>query len=123
MLSKSVIKYINSLKIKKYRQIHNAFIVEGEKCVSELLNGSFEVISIYCLENWKNSNHLLLKGSKAEITIITTEELKKLSELSTPNQVLAVAVIPSEQELKPEDFSDLMLALDGIRDPGNMGTI
>ena len=123
MLSKNTIKYINSLKIKKYRQLHNAFIVEGEKCVAELLKGPFEVTSIFCLEYWKDENTALLSGKKVEISLINEEELYRISDLSTPNKVLAIAIIPPTRELILEDFNDMILALDGIRDPGNMGTI
>lgn len=123
MLSKITIKFINSLKIKKYRQLHTAFIVEGEKCVAELLKGPFEVTSIFCLEYWKDENIALLSGKNIEISFINEEELHRISDLSTPNKVLAIAVIPPTRELIREDFNTMILALDAIRDPGNMGTI
>jgi RNA methyltransferase, TrmH family len=123
MLSKNAIKFINSLKIKKYRQQYQAFIVEGEKSVAELLNSPFEVKSIYCLENWAVQNSTNLRSSGAELFLIDEADLLKISDLSTPNKVLAVAGIPDSHELSREDLTDMVLALDGIRDPGNMGTI
>jgi RNA methyltransferase, TrmH family len=123
MLSKNTIKFINSLKIKKYRQQHNAFIVEGEKSVAELLNGPFDVQAVYCLESWENRYQSLLKSISSSVSIISEDELSRISDLSTPNQVLAVVAIPPARQLDPEDFENMVLVLDGIRDPGNMGTI
>ena len=123
MLSRNVIKYINSLKIKKYRQQYQAFLVEGEKSVAELLTGPFTVSAIYCLEGWMLENHSVLQRCNAEISVVTEEELHKISDLATPNKVLAVAGLPVSRDLNKDDFNDLILALDRIRDPGNMGTI
>ncbi len=123
MLSHNVIKFINSLKIKKYRQQHQAFLVEGEKSVAELLKGRFRVSAIYCLEGWMRENYSILQRCNADISIVTEEELHKISDLATPNKVLAVAGLPVSRELDKAYFNDLILALDGIRDPGNMGTI
>ncbi|NVO20313.1 MAG: RNA methyltransferase [Bacteroidetes bacterium] len=123
MLSKNSIKYINSLKIKKYRQLHNVFIAEGEKIVAELLSGTSQLIAIYATEAWIRENQPGLSGITAEVSVVTEEELEKISDLSTPNKVLALVHLPDQPELQQDDFSEMMLALDGIRDPGNMGTI
>ena len=123
MLSKNAIKFVNSLKIKKYRLEHQAFIVEGEKSVAELLSGRFRVSALYCLESWFRENPDLLKMSGAEIILITAEELSRISDLTTPNRVLAVAALPENPGPGQLNFEEMILALDGIRDPGNMGTI
>lgn len=120
MLSKNQIKFINSLKINKFRKEHQAFIVEGRKNVEELLASKFNIKQIVATTEWLNSPAgRLVTG--IECTVCTEEELKKISDFVTPDQVLAVAEIPS---LLPEtDFTGNILVLDGIRDPGNMGTI
>jgi TrmH family RNA methyltransferase len=123
MLSKNTLKYINSLKIKKYRQLHKTFIVEGEKSVTELFKGTLNIVSIFCIESWAKKYSAYLETVDTEINLITEEELQKISDLSTPNQVLALVSIPETHEIEQDDLSEIILALDGIRDPGNMGTI
>jgi len=112
MLSKSQIKLITSLKQKKYRQQHNFFVVEGVKAITELLQSNLELHKLYTTQSF-NIN------SKDEV-IISETDLKRISFLTTPNKALAVFKIP---EQKPIDNSGLIVALDSIRDPGNLGTI
>ena len=123
MLSHSQVKYINSLKIKKYRQQHKAFIIEGEKGVSELLISSLQTQRLYAVSEWINKNASVVKRRNIDLQEITADDLKKVSDLVTPNQVLAIAVIPELKEPDPSQYKGMALALDGIRDPGNMGTI
>lgn len=120
MISKNQIKFINSLKINKFRKEHGAFIVEGRKNVDELLASSFRIKYIFCYPEWFES----MKNSippGIECVIAEKDELKKISDFITPDQVIAVTEIPEEDVLI--DYSRNILALDGIRDPGNMGTI
>lgn len=123
MLSHNQIKYINSLKIKKFRQLHKAFIVEGEKGVDELLRSSLQTLKIYALPEWVDMNIPLLKRKNIDLQEITVIELNKITDLITPNQVLAIAEIPVTTLPAPFEFKEMTLALDGIRDPGNMGTM
>jgi RNA methyltransferase, TrmH family len=123
MLSQSQTKFINSLKVKKYRQLHSSFIVEGEKGVDELLNSTLSTQKVYACEEWIDSHQDQLESLKIEYQLISPDELKKISDLSTPNQVLAIAVMPDEPTPAPESFEGMALALDGIRDPGNLGTM
>ncbi len=123
MLSHNQIKYINSLKIKKFRQQEHAFIVEGEKGVSELLKSSLKSIKVFALSEWLQTNSILLSKKNIEWQEITVSELKKVSDLVTPNSVLAIAGIPESDIPFPMKFTGMALALDGIRDPGNMGTM
>jgi RNA methyltransferase, TrmH family len=123
MLSKNTIKYIQSLKIKKYRQQNQAYIVEGEKCVTELLHSNIPVLAVYATMNWLEAYENDLRGKQSKAEAITEDELRKISDLTTPNKVLALAGITEYEPLQTIDFSDLILALDSIRDPGNMGTI
>lgn len=123
MLSHNQVKYINSLKIKKFRQINQAFIIEGEKGVCELLKSTLNTVSIFATGEWIEKNLSQLRGKNIDLQEITLEELKKVSDLITPNQVLAIAEIPELQLPEPASLSGMTLALDGIRDPGNMGTM
>lgn len=123
MLSHNQIKHINSLKIKKFRQQHGSFIVEGEKGVSELLSGPLKTVSIFAISDWLDKHEQILKNKNIDYQLITAEELKKVSDLVTPNQVLAIAEMPVTTVPDPSAFSGMALALDGIRDPGNLGTM
>jgi TrmH family RNA methyltransferase len=123
MLSHNQIKYINSLKIKKFRQLHKTFIVEGDKGVSELLQSSLQTISVFALPEWLENNKSLLRVHAVEFQEITSGELKKVSDLVAPNLVIAIAEIPEFGLPDTSQFTGLAIALDGIRDPGNMGTI
>ncbi len=123
MLSHNQSKFLNSLKIKKFRQLHRAFLVEGEKGVDELLKSSLQIQQIFATPAWFENNASLLSGKNINVQEITAVELKKVSDLVTPNQVLAIAVIPETALPEPSKLTAMTLALDGIRDPGNMGTM
>ena len=112
-LSKNKLKLITSLQQKKYRTSHNLFIVEGVKVVDEFLNSNFELEQLFCVDN---SGYQLVD----EITLISPVELKKISVLKSPNNVLAIFKIPKTIEPIKKG---LILALDNINDPGNLGTI
>jgi RNA methyltransferase, TrmH family len=112
MLSKSQIKLITSLKQKKYRQQNGLFVVEGDKTIKELLQSSWQLYALYTTETFNID-------AKVE-NLITETELKRISFLTTPNKALAVFKIPTEKPIKKEG---LIVALDDVRDPGNLGTI
>ncbi len=114
MVSKNQIKLITSLQQKKYRIAHQLFIAEGIKVIQELLNSNFELVNLYTTKEDFKQVH------SSQKTIISEADLKKISALSTPNSCLAVFKIADE---KPIVNSGLILALDSVRDPGNMGTI
>jgi TrmH family RNA methyltransferase len=113
-ISKNHIKLITSLEQKKYRQKHQLFIAEGIKVIEELMSSAFEVDKIFCTEDF------LLEISEEKVIRISENELKKISKLKTPNKVLGVFKIPENKRL---NNSGLILALDDINDPGNLGTI
>jgi TrmH family RNA methyltransferase len=113
-ISKNQLKLITSLSQKKYRQKHHLFIAEGIKVVNELLNSSFEVEILFCANDFKTAI------SEDKITRISEVELKKISTLKSPNKVLGIFKIPEEKLL---ENSGLIIALDAINDPGNLGTI
>ena len=110
MVAKSELKLIRSLQQKKYRQRHGLFVAEGVKLVGELLASPLEAHSVYATEPG------LIPGSVP----IAERELRQASSLVQPNKVLGVFHIP---EPGPLSFSDWVLALDGVRDPGNLGTL
>lgn len=112
-LSKNQAKLITSLRQKKYRQQHNFFVAEGIKVVNELIASNLEVASLFA------TDENVLETTN-EINLISEADLKKVSTLKTPNKVLGLFKIPSQKEILEEG---LILALDGINDPGNLGTI
>jgi TrmH family RNA methyltransferase len=124
MISASQQKHITSLHVKKYRQKYRNFLVEGEKMVSELIQQQRIVVNaVFGTERWANANASLLNGFYDKFNTVTETELKKISTLVTPNQVLAIAEMPPEQPGFTPGQHDFTLFLDGIQDPGNMGTI
>ena len=113
MVSKSQIKLIKSLSQKKFRNKHELFVVEGVKGIQEFLNSDFELVSLYATEN-------IFEVSNKNFSLIDETSLKKLSFLKTPQVALALFKIPAQK--RPE-IKGLTIALDGVRDPGNLGTI
>lgn len=122
MLSRAQIKTIRSLRHKKYRQKFGRFIAEGVKVVDELLKSDIRVEKIFALENRVNVFSLAEARSKPELVSVTEKELKQISSLETPQQVLAVCIIPSERA-EPLLTGKVSLMLEAVRDPGNLGTI
>ena len=114
MISKNQIKFITSLQQKKHRQSHRLFIAEGVKVIQELLLSNFELEHLYITEQLFKSVEFTKK------TLISEGELERLSSLSTANNCLALFKIPNE---KPIQTNPIIVALDDIRDPGNLGTI
>jgi RNA methyltransferase, TrmH family len=122
---KSQVKYIQSLGHKKFRDQEGVFVVEGPKTVGELLNASnIRPVQIYAVREWVATGLGEWPAGRADgglLTEVSASELERISSLSTPNQVLAVFEKPS---FPPPVFSQgLSLILDGIQDPGNLGTI
>ncbi|MBX3253766.1 MAG: RNA methyltransferase [Chitinophagaceae bacterium] len=123
MLSKSRVKYIQSLYHKKFRDEANSYVIEGPKVVAEFLRESPRNIQeIYGVKTWLNNNrHLLTEAVQDITTIVEEHELQKISSLSAPNQVLAVVTKNIPEAFSPN--GKLSLMLDNIQDPGNFGTI
>ena len=113
-ISKNQIKLITSLSQKKYRQKHQLFIAEGVKVVGEFLASSFELETLFCLDGLES------EVSDQKIVRISENDLKKISSLKTPNKMLGLFRIPTQ---KPQKNSNLIIALDAVNDPGNLGTI
>jgi TrmH family RNA methyltransferase len=113
MLTKNQIKLIASLSQKKFRNQHQLFVVEAKKGVEEFLNSTFELHHLFSTDED-------FKVDTNKFSLLTESELKKISNLKTPNAALALFKIPKIENL---DTSKLVLALDDVRDPGNLGTI
>ncbi len=123
MLSKNNIKFINSLRQKKFRQIHQQFIVEGEKLVKEALFSGFNINQLIATENGLNSLVNDNRINKYDFNVVNEKELNKISTLTTPNKALAVISIP-ERNFANFNFNEgLILGFEEINDPGNLGTI
>ncbi|MDQ3111478.1 MAG: RNA methyltransferase [Bacteroidota bacterium] len=122
MLTKSRLSLLRALRQKKYRNDHGLFVAEGDKLVPEILQSSFAVETVYATEEWMKENSKIAKNAREVITV-SKDELTRISSLVTPQRVLAVAVIPQYTLDETELLNTYSLLLDGIRDPGNLGTI
>ena len=118
MISKNKIKYIRSLELKKNRNKEGKFVAEGFKVVDDLL-ALQPADLIVATQEWLHGKHF---AAQTEVIEVTEEELKKVSFLQHPQQVLAVFKQATSGDYSI-NTSELSLALDGVQDPGNLGTI
>jgi len=116
VISKNQIKFIKSLSLKKNRVKSKLFVVEGEKIVNELLNSDFEIEHIYATKQFSGINSIV----KSLITIVGDDELSRISNLTSPNNVLAIVNISQKES---NNNHGVVLVLDDVNDPGNLGTI
>ena len=116
MLTKNTIKQIASLRQQKFRKEHGLFVVEGRKMVEELLQSDFDTVGLYATEAFLADYPAF---DKAEI--VSEIQMEQMSGQDTPSGILAVVRIPKQGEIKTT--ARLVLALDGIANPGNMGTL
>lgn len=130
MISKARIKWIKSLELHKYRQLHGAYVAEGPKLVGELLPCCTPLYVAATKEWLRENGHLLVHAG--QVDEVSREELGRASLLRTPQSVLAVMPVPQETRQWTADSllaagerekPLLVLALDGVQDPGNLGTI
>jgi len=122
MLSKSQISFIKSLHQKKYRKEHGLFIVEGIKSIQEFFQSSYQIHTIF----YNSEQYNLLPKLPANINLfeVKNAELEKISTLQTPQGFLALVHIPKNKVLALKELKNqFTLVLDGVQDPGNMGTI
>lgn len=123
-LSRNTLKLMNALRQKKYRQKYNKFIVEGDKMAIEILQqDDWKVDQIYALEYWVKTHAALLSLYPGRVNIIDPDELNRVSGMKTPNQVFLIVHIREEAPDLKRLLQTKSLYLDGIQDPGNMGTI
>ena len=116
MLTKNTIKQIASLRQQKFRKELGLFVVEGRKMTEELLHSSFETVGLYATEAF-----LIDYPAFSEAEVVSEMQMEQMSGQDTPPGILAVVKIPQQCEIKTS--SRLILALDGIANPGNMGTL
>ena len=118
MISKNRISEIRKLHLKKFRDLHRLFLVEGRKSVEMLLRSELRVRDLFVTERFREEHVSLLRDVPA--TLVTHDEMGRISTLSTPPELLAVVEQPAEV-LPPAHVP--LLVLDRIADPGNLGTI
>jgi len=127
MISSAKSKLIRSLRQKKFRDQHRLFMAEGEKMVLELARMDpethFQIREIFATGDWIEKRGYLLNEMNAEISELTTSEIKKLSNLVTPQPVVALVSMPDNDFDTEELLHIPVLAFEAIRDPGNLGTI
>ena len=114
-MSKKEMKLIRSLKNKKERNEHGLFVVEGIKTVKELLSSPIKPHSVYAVKKIDGIDH--------PANIVSPGEFAKMSSMKNPQGILACARKPSHTLNLNELKNELTLALCGVRDPGNMGSI
>ncbi|WP_339629514.1 RNA methyltransferase [uncultured Maribacter sp.] len=114
MVVKSELKLIKSLQQKKCRNEHGLFVVEGKKTIEEVLKSDMELYKLFAVD----FEDFYVEG--VEVNRISNKELSQVSSLKNPNGYLAVFHIPKQEQ---KILSDWILVLDGVQDPGNLGTI
>ncbi len=118
MISKSEIKLIRSLADRSARSEHGLFVVEGTKMVAEAVASDFEVVKIFHTAGTGSIKH-----SNTPAEAVSPAEMERISHLKTPPGILALLAIPSRRFDTEAMHRNLVLALDGVQDPGNLGTI
>ena len=116
MITKNTIKQIASLRQQKFRKELGLFVVEGRKMVEELLHSCFETVELYATEAFLNDHPTF-----ANAEVVSEMQMEQMSGQDTPPGILAVVKIPVQGDIKTS--SHFVLALDGIANPGNMGTL
>jgi len=122
MLSKSQISFVKSLHQKKYRRENGLFLVEGIKSIKEFIQSSYQIHTIFYTTEQRDG----LPQLPANISLfeVNNAELAKISTLQAPQGILALVYIPENKSINPEVLANqFTLVLDGVQDPGNMGTI
>lgn len=120
MVSKAKIKEIKKLEQKKYRKETACFVAEGPKVVGDLMP-HLQLVELFATQQWIDTNHMTVPAG-VKVSEVSEDELRQLSFLQHPQQVLGVFRIPEATSVSsPAD--SLCVALDGVQDPGNLGTI
>ena len=126
MISQKWLKLIKSLQVKKYRKMEQSFVVEGGKNVLELLQSGYEIRLLLATADFQRQHEAILNRKNAAtqttVEIVSEADLARAGGLQTNNAALAVAAMQPNLAIMPS-ASSLLLAMDGIQDPGNLGTI
>jgi TrmH family RNA methyltransferase len=124
MLTKNNIKHLRSLELKKNRDRHKEYIVEGEKIIKELIRLKYPLVKqIFATEQWFKDNYKEDIHHREAVCSVSDYELSKISSLKTPGKVIAVLRMPGHNINKDDIISSLSLVLDTVQDPGNLGNI
>lgn len=123
MLSKAKIKYLKSLKVSKGRTKSGCFVAEGDKMVHDIIQSNWTITELYAQSHWLEKLGIENKKKIGRIVEIDLQEMKKVSSLISPHNVLAVVKMPELDPTANPPANNLSLALDRIQDPGNLGTI
>jgi TrmH family RNA methyltransferase len=121
MLEKSLVKQVKALGNRQYRNETGLFLVEGTKSVLELLRSKISVKSLFATDEWIADNFKGLNGVQ-NVYHVNEKELSQMSKFKTPQDVIAIAQIPS-YDLPEDAANEFVIVLDNIQDPGNLGTI
>jgi RNA methyltransferase, TrmH family len=122
MLSKNTVKFIKSLHQKKYRSESGMYFVEGEKSVLEVLNSDFSVELLFVTNSFEQKHAKVLQLYRGDLIQVTQNQLEQLGQYQSNDSALAVVKMRENNSFEPES-EELILALDDVRDPGNLGTI
>jgi RNA methyltransferase, TrmH family len=123
MVSKNQLKFIKSLKIKKYRVQESLFLIEGRKNVLELLNSSFDIEMLLVTETFMQSHGQELSGLASDkVFIAKAKDLEDIGTFQSNQECLAVAKM-FPRSIDQLSYDDHIVVLDGVSDPGNLGTI
>ena len=117
MISKNNIKFVHQLEQKKYRRKEGLFVAEGPKVVGDLIAAGFKPRMLFAVNEWIQQKRITTAQE------VTEDELRKLSFLQHPQQVLGIFEMPAQSQQNALSDKELYLALDGVQDPGNLGTI
>ena len=120
MISKATIKKIHALDMRKFRRNERLFVAEGPKLVDELC-ATMKPVYIAALPEWISENAKIVSGT--EYDIVSPDELQRASLQKNPQQVIALFPIPEHRFCTEQLKDELVLMLDGVQDPGNLGTI
>ncbi len=125
MISKNKVKYLKGLELKKHRQADGVFVAEGPKIVGDLLGAGFVATYLAVVEGSEFESRLSEYGLKERVQVdfVTADELRKVSSLEAPQQVLSILKQPEWQQDLSVPTKELCLALDEVQNPGNLGTI
>ncbi len=124
MLTRNTLKYLQSLKQKKFRQMYNNFVVEGEKMATEIIqHQGLTLEGIFALAPWIQANRSILRDMDTIVQEVNPKDLVRISSLKTPNQVLVVCKVPTYELDLTTINTSLTLFLDNLQNPGNMGSI
>ena len=114
---------MQSLRLGKFRQKYNKFIAEGDKCCIEFLKAQkYNIDTIYASDNWVDLHSDILHTHRENLVIIDAKQMKKISQLKTPTQIFLLCDI-EDNDIKESLKETSILYLDGIQNPGNLGTI